>query len=131
MERQEKVETRNPFDEAMVVAALEKYAAEHNPEQEVNFALRNHRPLIEGEKVVLLVDHQLQMDKLKTIKKHLLNGLMKNLNNGYIALEFRLFDTNSTHEEKRFFTSGEKFEHFVKLNPVVAELKNVFGLELE
>lgn len=115
----------------MVVAALEKYAAEHNPEQEVNFALRNHRPLIEGEKVVLLVDHQLQMDKLKTIKKHLLNGLMKNLNNGYITLEFRLFDTNSTHEEKRFFTSGEKFEHFVKLNPVVAELKNVFGLELE
>lgn len=131
VERQEKIETRNPFDEAMVVAALEKYVAEHNPEQDVEFALRNHRPLIEGEKVVLLVDHQLQMDKLDTIRKHLLNGLMKNLDNGYVTLEFKLFDANSTHEEKRFFTSGEKLEHFVKLNPVVAELKSVFGLEVE
>lgn len=131
IEQQEKIEMRNPFNEATVVAALEKYVADHKPEQSVDYALKTHRPLVEGEKVVLLVDHQLQMEKLEAIRKHLLNGLMKYLNNGFIVLEFRLFDSGTSQEEKRFFTASEKLEHFVKLNPVVAELKSVFGLELE
>ncbi len=56
---------------------------------------------------------------------------MKNLKNGYVTFEFKLFDSNTTQEEKKLFTASEKFEHFMKLNPVVADLKNIFGLELE
>lgn len=131
VESSERVEAREAFDETGVVAAFEKYVAEHSPEQTVVFALRTHRPLVEGEDVVLPVDNQLQVDKLEAVRKQLQNVLMKCLNNGFVTLNFKLFDAGSTQEEKRFFTSGEKFEHFVQLNPAVADLKRVFGLELE
>ena len=36
-----------------------------------------------------------------------------------------------TTEEKKLFTAGEKFRHFIELNPVVADLKSIFGLELD
>lgn len=131
VESSEKVEAREPFDADKVVAAFEKYVAEHSPEQTVVFALRTHRPLVNGEGIVLPVDNPLQLDKLEAVRKQLQNVLMKGLNNGFVTLDFTLFDTVSTQEEKRFFTSGEKFEHFVQLNPAVADLKRIFGLELE
>lgn len=129
--QQEKPDTREYFDEAKVVAALEKYITEHTPEQTVSIALKTHRPVIEGEKIVLLVDNQIQLEKVEAIRMHLQNMLMKNLKNGYVTFEFKLFDSNTTQEEKKLFTASEKFEHFMKLNPVVADLKNIFGLELE
>ncbi len=129
--QQEKPDTRESFDEAKVVAALEKYITEHTPEQTVSIALKTHRPVIEGEKIVLLVDNQIQLEKVEAIRMHLQNMLMKNLKNGYVTFEFKLFDSNTTQEEKKLFTASEKFEHFMKLNPVVADLKNIFGLELE
>ena len=109
----------------------EKYITEHTPEQTVSIALKTHRPVIEGEKIVLLVDNQIQLEKVEAIRMHLQNMLMKNLKNGYVTFEFKLFDSNTTQEEKKLFTASEKFEHFMKLNPVVADLKNIFGLELE
>ncbi len=129
--QQEKPDTRESFDEAKVVAALEKYITEYTPEQTVSIALKTHRPVIEGEKIVLLVDNQIQLEKVEAIRMHLQNMLMKNLKNGYVTFEFKLFDSNTTQEEKKLFTASEKFEHFMKLNPVVADLKNIFGLELE
>ena len=129
--QQEKPDTRESFDEAKVVAALEKYITEHTPEQTVSIALKTHRPVLEGEKIVLLVDNQIQLEKVEAIRMHLQNMLMKNLKNGYVTFEFKLFDSNTTQEEKKLFTASEKFEHFMKLNPVVADLKNIFGLELE
>lgn len=128
---QENGKEREPFDEAMVVAALEKYIADHKPEPTVSVALKTHRPFIEGEKIVLLADNQIQLEKLEAMKMHLCHILAKYLRNCKISLEFRLFDSQSAREEKKLFTASEKFEHFVRLNPVVADLKNIFGLELE
>ena len=40
-------------------------------------------------------------------------------------------DALDSTEEKKLFTAGEKFQHFIELNPVVADLKSIFGLELD
>ena len=129
--QQFKVEARDVIDEGKVVAALERYIQDHRPEPTVAIALKTHRPEIDGENIVLAVDNQLQQDKLEALKMHLRNVLMKLLNNGFITLSFKLFvDQNST-EEKKLFTAGEKFQHFIELNPVVADLKSIFGLELD
>lgn len=130
-QQQVKIEAREPLDETKVSAALECYVAEHRPEPTVAIALKTHRPLVEGEKISILVDNQLQLDKLEALKMHLHHVLMKTLNNGFITCEFKLFDSGSTKEEKKLFTASEKFEHFIKINPVVADLKNIFGLELD
>lgn len=125
------VKAREAVNNERVSEAIKVYLAAHKPDPTVTLALTTHLPLVEGEKVTFLVDNQLQLDKLLSLKVQLQTAFMKTLNNGFISLEFQLFDTNITQEEKKLFTSSEKFEHFVKLNPVVAELKNIFGLELD
>lgn len=130
-EKAAEVEAREAIHESQVVAALEKYVAGYKPEPTVAIALKTHRPGVEGEKIIIAVDNQLQLDKVEALRIHLQNFLMKTLNNGFLNLSFKLFDEGNTTEEKKLFTSNEKFEHFLKLNPVVANLKAVFGLELE
>lgn len=131
VEQQVSVSAREAISEGGVMGALEKYIAEHRPDPTVAFALKTHRPLVEEEKVTIAVDNQLQLDKLEALKVHLHTALTKILNNGFITLDLQLFDSNTTQEEKKLFTASEKFEHFVKLNPVVADLKNIFGLEID
>lgn len=131
VEKHEQVRARETIHDEYVKKAIQDYIAVHKPDPTITLALTTHLPLVDGEKITLLVDNQLQLDKLEAIKVHLQTVFMKSLNNGFITMEFKLFDTNTTKEEKKLFTSSEKFEHFVKLNPVVAELKNIFGLELD
>ncbi len=129
--RQKQVQAREAVDAGRVNEATKAYLTAYKPDPTVTLALTTHLPLVEGEKITFLADNQLQLDKLQSLKVQLQTAFMKTLNNGFISLEFKLFDTGITHEEKKLFTSGEKFDHFVKLNPVVAELKNIFGLELD
>lgn len=62
---------------------------------------------------------------------HFSHVLMKTLNNGFLSFDFQLFDSNKTTEVKKLYTAEEKFNRFVEINPVVVELKKIFGLELE
>lgn len=125
------VEGDEPFDERQVTAAFEAYIAKHKTESAITVALTAHKPEIQGNSVVVEVDNQLQIDKLELIKISLQNVLMRALNNGRITLEFKIFDNSDGKEKEKLFTAAQKFDHFMKLNPVVAELKSIFGLELE
>lgn len=112
-------------------AALEQYIREHHLETTVVVALTTHSPELCGEQIILSVDNQLQLEKLEAMKLQLQQALMKSLRNGRIVCQFKLFEEGTAKEEKKLFTVSEKFEHFVKLNPVIADLKQMFGLELE
>lgn len=130
-EKSAQVEGHEPFGERQVTAAFEAYIAKNKPESAITVALTAHKPEIQGDSVVVEVDNQLQIDKLEFIKISLQNALMRAVNNGYITLEFKIFDNSDGKEEEKLFTSAQKFDHFMKLNPVIAELKTMFGLELE
>lgn len=127
----EQISSREVFTQQQVINGLESYVGKHAPEPIVSIALKSHKPDINGESIVILADNQLQIDKLESIKLQIQNFLMRFLNNGAIHLKFQIFDAKDHKEEKKLFTSGEKFEHFVKLNPVIGDLKMIFGLELE
>lgn len=130
-EKHEKILAREVVDEAKVMAAFDRYITEYEPDQTIIIALKAHQPLIQGEKITILVDNQLQIDKLESIKMHFHHSLMRILNNGFISLSFGLFDDGLTNETKKYYTSREKFDHFVELNPIVNNLKQLFGLELD
>lgn len=126
-----RLETRDSFTEQQIVTVLDAYIQKHAPETAVTMALKSHHPEIQGENIIIQADNQLQMEKLETLKLSIQNALMHGLNNGFISLSFQFFDNSDGKEEEKLFTSGQKFEHFLKLNPVISELKNIFGLELE
>lgn len=131
IEKQVTVNAHDAFDEKGVIAALEKYIQTYTPEPTVAVALKTHCPGIQGDNIIIAVDNQLQMEKLEGMKMHLQNTLMKSLNNGHLSIGFKIFDSGTSKEEKKLFTAGEKYEHFVQLNPVIANLKAIFGLELD
>lgn len=130
--KREQIASREAFGQPEVVGALESYVASHKPEPIISVALRAHKPDVQGEKIVVLADNQLQIDKLENIKFQIQNFLMRSLKNGSITLSFQIFDDKTHKDEvKKLYTASEKFEHFLKLNPVVADLKVIFGLELD
>lgn len=130
-EKQEKVVVREMFNQNQVIQALQGYIRTHKPETAVAMALTTHKPEIKGEEVIVEVDNDLQITKLNDIKPGLQNLLADKLKNGFIKLSFHIFDNSNGKEEKKLFTSHDKFEHFMQVNPAVAELKAIFGLELE
>lgn len=130
--KQEQISSREAFGQPEVVRVLESYVNTHTPEPMISAALRAHKPDVQGEQVIVLADNQLQLDKLENIKIQMQNFLCRSLKNGFITLSFQIFDDKTHKDEvKKLYTAGEKFEHFLKLNPVVADLKVIFGLELE
>jgi hypothetical protein len=127
----EEIQSRESFNAEKVEMALKNYGKLHQPEPTIIYALESYRPVVQGEKIKIWVDNQLQLEKLETIKPHMYSYLAKTLNHGGIILDFQLFDATQTQEKKKLFTASEKFEYFIELNPAIAELKDVFGLELE
>lgn len=126
-----RLEAKDVFDREGVEKALDAYIRTHRPETTVAIALKTHSPKIQGEEIVLEIDNKLQLEKLKAIEVSLLNELMKSLNNGFLSLSFRFFDDKTEKTERRLITSQDKLEHFIERNPVVAEMKRMFGLEFE
>ncbi len=129
--QEEEVKSREQVDASRVENAIRRYIEGYHPESMIVIALETHTPSVEGERITLWVDNQLQLDKLETIRQHFHHALMRMLNNGFLSFQFRLFETGATNETRKLFTASEKFAHFVELNSVVADLKNIFGLELD
>lgn len=125
------LQVRDSFNEEKVSSVIEEYIVKHKLETMLSVALRTHRPLVSDEEIIIEIDNKLQIEKLETIRVNLLNNLIKGLNNGFVKLSFRLFENKAGKEEKKLFTASDKFAHFCEQNPAVAELKKVFGLELE
>lgn len=125
------LEARDPFDVERVEQAFDEYIRIHKPETTLIIALKAHKPEIENYEVTLEIDNQLQLEKLEAVRVSLQNCLMKTLNNGAVAVAFRFFDDKSGKEEIKPITSQDKLVHFIKQNPIVGEMKKMFGLELE
>ncbi|GHU60731.1 hypothetical protein FACS1894121_1290 [Bacteroidia bacterium] len=102
-----------------------------SPEKSVAIALKSRAPLIEGEKISLRVDNTLQKAQVESIKMSIRNFLVKALNNGQIQLDIDLYDGQQKEEKTLFVTTQDKYEHFVKLNPVIEEMTRLFDLETE
>lgn len=127
----EKIKSHDAIDEQKVRDAIRHYVENCHPDPIVAVALESHQPIVSGDQIRIFVDNQIQMEKLHAIQMHFSHVLMKTLNNGFLSFDFQLFDSNKTTEVKKLYTAEEKFNRFVEINPVVAELKKIFGLELE
>lgn len=69
-----------------------------------------------------------QQDELSNGCVDLLNYLRVQLKNTRIQMRVRIVETNEKHLA---YTSTEKFEHLLSVNPVLAKLKDEFNLTLD
>ena len=117
------------FDIKKIKQAINHYIQHTKVDATISTALISHEILLNGTNIKILVDNNLQLSKLEALHSHLRASLAKLLNNNTIELEFGIFKSEESSEEKKLFTSSEKLEHFIKLNPAVAELTKIFELE--
>ena len=126
-----RVEAHDAFDEGKVKGVFDRLIQQQHPDTIVSIALKSHTPEIEGDRIIVKVDNQIQVEKLEAIRHSLQNALMQGLNNGFVQLAIRMFEKTSGEEERRLITAQDKLAYFMEENPVVAEMKKLFGLELE
>ena len=128
-----RVKAQSEFSLADVSGALETFLATLGEEDKAaKIALLSHAPKVEGFVITIEVDNDFLLTRVMDLHPALLSFLMKKLNNGYITLNVQIYvEKNNGEETKRLFTSKDKFEHFVTINPAVGELKALFGLEIE
>ena len=125
------LDARDAFDVARVEKAYDDYIRVYKPETTVVVALKAHKPVIRGEEICIEIDNQLQWDHLDALKVNLQNALMKSLNNGFITLNLKFFENKDNREEKKLITAQDKLEHFVRQNPVVGKMCEMFSLQIE
>lgn len=82
---------------------------------------------LEGTKLKLRLDNQVQMDLLTGIKQDLAEYLRKQLQNYTIQISAEIVESQI---ERRPYTAQEKFEFLANKNPALWDLKDKLGMEL-
>ena len=90
--------------------------------------MKNMNPVItDFPSVEVVVENQLALDQMETIKGSIVNTLKLYLHNKDITLTMRVAE----HEEQeRILTRREQYELMEKENPSIAKLRDLLGLEL-
>lgn len=119
------------FDKETFLAAWSTYADMVKKLGKSSFytTMKKHEPkLVSMETVEVLIDNELQERELKAEKQDMMNFLRQRLNNYHFDVVPRIADAP---EEKKLYTSHDKFGRLVEKNPLLRELKSTLNLELE
>lgn len=82
---------------------------------------------LDGHKVIIKVDNQLQLENINSIKEDLMQYIRASLNNYQIFLEVII---EQTEKKDLMYTAQDKYEYLVKAYPDLELLKKELGLEL-
>lgn len=82
---------------------------------------------LDGLKVIIKVDNNLQVENINSIKEDLMQFIRSKLNNYQIFLEIVI---GEIEREDAMYTAQDKYDYLVKKYPELEELKTQFGLEL-
>ena len=82
----------------------------------------------EGHKVIIHLASQLEVSFLEKLEVELIQFLRSTLENDHITLERSIVQEEET---KKLYTSKDIFEHMVKENPALKDLKDRLGLDFD
>ena len=121
----------NPFSQEDLVHYWDAYAASGMIDKKVYLknTMINCKPVLQENYFFEVGVHNPgQQDELSNGCVDLLNYLRIQLKNTRIQMRVRIVETNEKHLA---YTSTEKFEHLLSVNPVLAKLKDEFNLTLD
>jgi DNA polymerase-3 subunit gamma/tau len=119
-------EQANAFDEAALVECWNEYAQQMEENAYLKGIMTNCKPALqENYHFEVAVHNPGQQDELLSNSVKLLPFLRLRLKNGRIQMRIRISETN---EKKLAYTSTEKYEHLLSINPLLGRLKEEFNL---
>lgn len=122
---------RTPFSEEELLSKWKSYCylVQKNRKASLYATLTKHPvKLLDNFQLHLILDSEIQELEVNTEKTSLLSFLRKELNNYGIDLKTEVVQHQ---EESKHLTSKDKFLNMVKKNPVLAEMRERLGLDIE
>jgi DNA polymerase-3 subunit gamma/tau len=119
-------EQLTPIDAAALVRCWDEYAAAMEGNAYLKSTMVNCKPvLLEDYCFEVSVHNPGQQDELLNDSVRLLPYMRKHLKNTRLQMRIRISETN---EKKLAYTSTEKYEHLLSINPLLGNLKEEFNL---
>ena len=122
-------EVVTPFDNDSLVREWDNYAATIDKKLDLKNTMINCKPVLQDNYYFEVCVHNPgQQDELTNNCIDILSYLRMQLKNTRIQMRVRIDETNQKHLA---YTSAEKYEHLLNINPVLAKLKDEFNLTLD
>jgi DNA polymerase III subunit gamma/tau len=117
---------RAPFALEQLKAQWQAFAAQRDSPTDLLILGRGFD--LQEDTILLKLDNQMQQSHLGDFKFELLEFLRKNLKNSQIQLKAEV----AVQDKKRMvYTNREKFEYLAEKHPLLHELKNELGLDMD
>ena len=122
-------EMQNPFSQEALVHYWDAYASAIDKKVYLKNTMINCKPALQDNYYFEVCVHNPgQQDELTNNCIDILSYLRMQLKNTRIQMRVRIDETNQKHLA---YTSAEKYEHLLNINPVLAKLKDEFNLTLD
>lgn len=119
-------ETTNPFTQEDLVAAWDAFAAGIDKKVYLKNTMINCKPVLqENFFFEVAVHNPAQQEELFNGAIDILSSLRVRLQNARVQMRVRIIESNEKHLA---YTTTEKFEHLLGINPALARLKEEFNL---
>lgn len=122
---------KTPFTQDEFIKVWVDYSSKVKAENKMSLAslLDNYTPAIkENFKIELQVENKLQANELINERIDLLNYLREKLINYSITVEPIIVENT---QERKLYTSKDKYQHMLEKNPKLEDFRKVFNLELD
>jgi DNA polymerase-3 subunit gamma/tau len=117
------------FEQSELTAHWDEYAQKIEKNAYLKGAMINCKPVLqENYTFEVAVHNPGQQEELLNDSINLLPFLRTALKNSHIQMHIRISETN---EKKLAYTSTEKYEHLMNINPVLDKLREEFNLTLD
>lgn len=122
-------EMQNPFSQEALMHYWDAYASAIDKKVYLKNTMINCKPALQDNYYFEVCVHNPgQQDELTNNCIDILGYLRVRLKNTRIQMRVRIDETNQKHLA---YTSAEKYEHLLNINPVLAKLKDEFNLTLD
>ena len=120
---------QTPFTQESLVHCWDVFASSIDKKVYLKNTMINCKPVLqENNFFEVCVHNPGQQDELTNNCIDILSFLRTQLRNSRIQMRVRIDETNQKHLA---YTSVEKYEHLLKINPILARLKDEFNLTLD
>ncbi len=128
------VKRNSPLDSTILSITWKKYLKEleNKPESiaHLSFLSGLEPGLGINFKVLLTLENSVHKTLVMELADHILTYLRNELSNDYLHFEYSIRPKEAT-ENKNPFTAQDKLNHLASINPLILELKNKLGLEID
>lgn len=122
-------EQHEPFTEAALLEAWDRFAQNIDKKVYLKNTMINCKPTLQDNSYFEVAVHNPgQQEELINAAIHILSYLRQQLRNTHIQMRVRIQESNEKHLA---YTSTEKLEHLMTVNPILGRLREEFDLRVD